>query len=729
MAAAILASLVLPCRAQTVPAASEMDRLIEVLKSDADYAAKATACRQLSFIGTEKAVAPLAALLADEKLSDMARYGLEPMPYTAVDDAFLAALGQAGGMPLVGVIDSIGVRGDARAVVPLSKLLTAADADAAEAAARALGSIGTAEAGNAIKARLAAAPAARRWAFYEGMLRCAEKLAAAEQAEAAIAIYDVLRVSEAPHHVRAGGVRGAILARQGRQRGQLLREYMGSDDYVIFAAAVQTTHQLAGERITAALTAALPDVPADNQILILHALGERNDATALEAVYAVAKSADKRVRIAAIQALPDIADAPAPALVDLMFDADGDIAGAAQESFAAMGGAQADAAVLEMLASADTARQLKALDLIGRRRMTAVTDALLNACRDDDESVRSASIALLGDLADASRFPMLVELLLKASGSSEIRAAERAISSACTRQARLGSGNVVIHKAVYAAVEGKGRANVTKKVAQMVESGSASITASNANFGEPAPNVVKQLQIEYSVDGAAQSVTVREGETLTLAVAVVPEAFIDQLCSAAAKASGEQKAALLRVLKTTGAPRGLQAIVAAAKDADRQVADEAVSLLCGWPTPDALPEVLKLTESADAKTRILALRGAIRLIPLQNASDADKLSAFKAISPRVQRVEEKRLLLGALGQVATADALAMATPYLDDAGTKGEASLAVVTIAEALLKGPDAGKHAGALVAALEKAARADSAELAQRAKGLLAEAKKAGER
>jgi HEAT repeat protein len=723
LAAAITTSLVVPCGAQTVPAASELDRLIDVLKSDADYQAKATACRQLSYIGTEKVVAPLAALLCDEKLSHMACYALEPMPYKAVDDALLTALDQAEGMALAGIIGSIGVRGDARAVAPLSKLLTAADADVVEAAARALGSIGTVDAGKALTTGLAAAPAARKWAFYEGLLRCAERLAAAGQAEAALAIYDVLRTSDAPHHVRAGGVRGAILARQGRQRGLLLREYLGSEDYIAFAAAVQATHSIAGERVTQSLAGALAGASADKQILILQALAQRDDASALEAVYSVAKSGAKPVRLAAIKAVPDISETGGAGLVDLMFDADGDVARAAQESFAAMKGADADAIVLDMLESGDNARQLKALELMGRRRIRGVASALFRSSRDDNEAVRAASISLLGDMAEAKQFPMLVDLLLRATSRSEIRAAERAISRACTREARLSAGKVVIRKAIYGAPNGNS-VDVTKKVAKMVEDGMATITASNANFGDPAQGIVKQLQLEYAVDGVAQTVTVAENETATLAVAVVPEAFVDVLCSAAAKASGEQKAALLRLLKSVGTPRALGVIVAATKDADAAIADEAVSLLCGWPTADALPEILKLT-AASGRTQILAVRGALRLIPLQAVSDEQKLAAFKDLTPRVVRVEEKRLLLGALGQVTTAGSLAMVAPYLDDAATKNEASLAVVTIADAILKGPDAAGQARGLIEPLEKAGGAANADVAKRAKTLLAEAKK----
>ena len=51
-------------------------RLIEVLKTEVPRAAKDAVCRALKTIGTVASVPALAALLADEKLSHMARYAL-----------------------------------------------------------------------------------------------------------------------------------------------------------------------------------------------------------------------------------------------------------------------------------------------------------------------------------------------------------------------------------------------------------------------------------------------------------------------------------------------------------------------------------------------------------------------------------------------------------------------------------------------------------------------------
>ncbi|MEJ2362241.1 MAG: hypothetical protein P8Z75_12575, partial [Gammaproteobacteria bacterium] len=88
--------------AQTVPAKADEAKLIAVIQSeDASLKEKVDACRGLSYIGTKNAIPALASLLGDEKLSHMARYGLEPIPDPAVDDAFRDALDEVKGMPLV----------------------------------------------------------------------------------------------------------------------------------------------------------------------------------------------------------------------------------------------------------------------------------------------------------------------------------------------------------------------------------------------------------------------------------------------------------------------------------------------------------------------------------------------------------------------------------------------------------------------------------------------------
>jgi len=161
------------------------------------------ACRRLGIVGTKDAVQPLARLLADEELSHMARYGLEPIPDPAVDDVLRDALGKLKGRPLVGVIGSLGVRRDPKAVEPLSRLLQNSDADVVRAAARSLGRIGTPEAARALKERLATAPPETRLAVADGCLGCAERLMAAEGGRGeAQALRESVAKADLPEYVR-----------------------------------------------------------------------------------------------------------------------------------------------------------------------------------------------------------------------------------------------------------------------------------------------------------------------------------------------------------------------------------------------------------------------------------------------------------------------------------------------------------------------------------------------
>jgi len=426
---ALLLGVTVPLFGQTTqPAANErVDKLIAVLKSDAQQKEKADACRELAIIGTKDAIAPLAALLSDEKLSHNARYALEPIPDPAVDEALRDALGKLKGRPLAGVIGSIGVRRDGKAVESLARLLADADADVSQAAARALGRIGNPPAAKALQDALPNAPAANQLAVCEGLFRCAEALSVSGQRDQAIAIYDQLLTVKGLHQVRTGALRGAILTRQ-KEGLPLLQKNLRSNDRILFAAAVQTSGELAGDEVTKTLIDALAGQSSDNQILIIQALGKRAQAGALPVLFGLAESGEKPVRVAAIRALPEIGNAASSRLLmKLLSDADREISQAAQESLAALPGQQVDEAVMGMLGSTKTDDRLTALELMGRRRMTAGVPGLLKATGDADVKVRTAAIRMVGELGGAGDLPAMLDVLMKLKESQDLTAAEEAL--------------------------------------------------------------------------------------------------------------------------------------------------------------------------------------------------------------------------------------------------------------------------------------------------------------
>jgi len=638
----LLVALLLACSsaafAKTVPpqAQDHVKQLVAILKSDASQKEKADACRELGRLGSREAVAPLAALLPHEQLSHMARYALEPIADPSVDKALRDAAGKVQGRLLVGVIGSIGVRRDAKAVRLLANLLRASDQEVAQAAAKSLGSIGNAPAARALLDALPNAAAVSQFAFCEGLLRCAEAQAAHGSRKRAIAIYDRLRAPQTPHQVRTAALRGALLTRQ-KEGLALLQESIRTSDYPLFAAAVSTTREMPGPDVTRTLAGALPGLAADRQILLIQTLARRADAGALPALLAAARSGQKPVRMAAIRAVSEFGHTSAlPAFIELMGDGDKDIAAAAQEGLASLPGKEADNAIIKMLADGPAARRGTALDLIARRRMTSAIPALFDAAAGADPVLRPAAVKKLGELAGPSDLARLLDLLGRASNLAEVEAAEQALSAVSLK----------------------------------------------------APD---------------------------------PAACVSQVEARLAQVPSAQKCALLRVLGAVGGASALKAVRSAANDPNPEVHTAAIRVLGGWSTADAAPGLLELARTAGNRTdKMICLRGYLRLAGQADLPVDKRLAMCRDAATLAQKDEEKRLLLAALGAIPSVEALDLALPYLDEAGTSTEASSAVVELSDKLLKDEDAAKLAARLVGPLDKVAQVTTnPELAKRAKEL----------
>jgi HEAT repeat protein len=174
-------------------------RLIAVLKSEAPRAAKDAVCRALQTIGTAESVPALAALLPDEKLSHMGRHALERIPAPEAGQALRDALPKVAAKLKVGIISSLGVRGEAASVAPLQTALADSDAAVVSAAARGLGTIGIPD---AAKALASAMPDPKTKAAIDGaLLECAEDLLAAGKKPEAKAAYGKILAGKPSKHV------------------------------------------------------------------------------------------------------------------------------------------------------------------------------------------------------------------------------------------------------------------------------------------------------------------------------------------------------------------------------------------------------------------------------------------------------------------------------------------------------------------------------------------------
>jgi hypothetical protein len=167
---------------------------------------KAIACKKLSIVGGKEAVQPMAALLNHPQLSCYARFGLEPNPDPSVDDALRAALPKLKGRLQIGVITSIGVRKDAKALDILTKLIDDADPEVGGAAAASVGMIGGLAAAKSLEAALGRTKPPVFAVAARAALLCAESLMAGNRPRA-LALYSQLSAETMPKPVRLAALR------------------------------------------------------------------------------------------------------------------------------------------------------------------------------------------------------------------------------------------------------------------------------------------------------------------------------------------------------------------------------------------------------------------------------------------------------------------------------------------------------------------------------------------
>jgi HEAT repeat protein len=425
-----------PARAAAADAqdssASKERALINILQSSAPPAEKAVPCKQLAIYGTKDAVPALAALLADAELASWARIALEAIPDPAADAALRNALDKLQGKLLIGVINSIGVRRDPKAVSDLAKKLKDQDPNVVSAAAVALGRIGGATAAKALTQCLSAAPEAARSDVAQGCVLCAESFLAQGKATEARKLYDTVRTASVPRQRQLEAIRGAILARQSAGL-PLLLEQLRSPDKALFGIGLRTARELPGQKVTEALAAEMGKCSPDRQSFLLLALADRTDAAVMPALLAAASKGSQTLRLTAIGALDRRGDVSSvPVLLNAAADPDADISQAALSALARLPGNEVDAALSDRLATASGKNRQVLITLAGQRHIDRALPVIVSSTADPDAGVRTAAvqaIGLLGTDAQAADLVRLLQATQNAKDRGDIEMAFLAISS------------------------------------------------------------------------------------------------------------------------------------------------------------------------------------------------------------------------------------------------------------------------------------------------------------
>lgn len=699
-------------------------KLIAVLQSDVSAAEKAIACKQLAVCGSKNAVPALAPFLSNPDLASWARIALEVIPGEEANQALRDALSPLQGRLLIGAINSLGVRRDAKAVEPLAARLKDADAGVASAAAVALGRIATPEAETALAGAMPSAPPAVREAVAEGTILCAEAHLAAGKADDAAKLYDLVRGAEvSPQRLREA-TRGAILAR-GAAGVPLLVEEFRSGDKDRFNVSLRTARELGGAEVAKALGEELarltPAVaeqaqPAPAVLSIIKAEYGAGDKWVDVTAAVSAAVIDNAISVAATSSLAG--EDPAPGVVKALRvtyalgDKTEKVEIAENDTFA----------VGERLPEGDP-RMVGLIYALGDVGQAEAMPVLLGLARDGAWSARLAAVRVLGRIGDASVAPVLLDA---ARGSGQLR--EAAIESLTQLQ-----GDEV-DAAIVAGLEqatGTSRAVLIQLVGERAIRSAAPALLKDVESADDAIRMAAVAALGMTADFNQLDVLIahlvapksaQEAEVARIAVQAATtrlpdrDAAAGKLLAAVATAPAPAQAVLLDLVGLVGGQAALKGVGAAARSGDDSLEDAASQVLGQWMTADAAPVLLDLARTGTPKYRIRALRAYIRVARQLEVPDPQRIVMCQQVLPLLKRDDEKKLIIEVLRRYPAAEGLPLVTAYLDSPALKADAVDAAVWIGEKIV---DANPAAVAQAMKRVVAAGGD-AQLIARAKALL---------
>ena len=393
--------------------------LLAILKSNAAPADKAIACKQLAIYGGKDSVPALAALLTNPELASWARIPLEAIPDPAADAALRKSLSKVQGNLLVGVINSIGVRRDPKAVSDLVKQLKGSNPTVVAAAAEALGRIGGAKAAKALAQALESSPAAARAAVADGCVLCAERFLQDAKPADAVKLCDAVRAANVPREQQLEAIRGAILARQSAGLALLL-EQLRSPEPDLFGIGLRTARELPGRPVTEALAAEVRQCKPARQSFLLLAIADRSDDAVPTAILDALRSGSPTLRLTAVGILDRQGSyASLPALLAAAADADPKLAQAALGALSRLPGNDVDADLLARLPNA-TGKNREVLILVaGQRHLEKAIVPIFLSLKDSNAGVRGAAVQAIGILGTDAHAAELVDLLQSTKAEKE----------------------------------------------------------------------------------------------------------------------------------------------------------------------------------------------------------------------------------------------------------------------------------------------------------------------
>jgi type 1 glutamine amidotransferase/HEAT repeat protein len=504
------------------------------------------------------------------------------------------------------------------------------------------------------------------------------------------------------------GIINTLAVRRDRKSVTVLKNLVYDPDPQLAAAAIAALGRIAGPEATELLAQAMQKTKGSLQQLALDAYLQCADELAATgqgkkafAIYhqVYSGTAPAVIRIAALRGMVMSApDQSVGIVLEALKAEDPLICAAAVGLVRELPAGQDITPITRQLPRLIPERQALLLSALADTSDAKALPAVTSAAESPDEQVRIAALEAIGKLGGAADVTLLARKAATAKDQEQLAARSslyqlKGITVDSTILDLMSGAEPDVKVELIRSIAERNISNAVPVLLEAATAPQATVRLESIKalrtIAEPKhlPDIVKLLVNTRSEEDQAEAektvVTVarkipdrnnRAGELL----AVLPSV-----------SDAATKRVVLSALGKTEDDSALPALRAAVAETDSTLQQTAIRALSDWPTAEPAGDLLNAAQSPDKPetTRVLALRGFIRLTGLESGRSAEKtVEMYKTAMGLATAANEKKLVLSGLANVKSPLALEMAAEYLADAVVGSEAAAAVIKIGETIGK-------------------------------------------
>lgn len=428
----------------------------------------------------------------------------------------------------------------------------------------------------------------------------------------------------------------------------------------------------------------------------LMAAGDAANAAKIYQALATSKATadDKHVQIAALQGAA-LAKGDVASLMEALKSPDSQVREAVLQTISTTPGPAATKVICDLLASAaNPTDRVGFLGMLGSRKDAAAVPAVLAQLKGQDDQVRPAAANALAAIGGKEATAALLAMLASAT------AKDQQLASSALKNLQGKDGDASIAAAVAKTADPAAKASLilvlgSHRAADQAPTIAAAMTDKDAQVRSAGIKAMGMIATEKELPAIlAVLTTSKDANDVTAAEEALKAAcgrgladkVAETIIPAVASADAAHAPAMVRVLGAAGGVKALAAVVAAAKSSQADVKDAGIRTLADWRGKEAAAPLLEAAAKAEGSLKIIALRGITRMAGDPNMTVEEKAPLLVGAMKIAANADEKREVLGALGNAPSAATFQAAAACLDDESVRDEACAAVVRIAERMAK-------------------------------------------